>query len=117
MNLTMNQQTVETLLPVDSNLSFIDFLLSLQLLLVNLKENTEKVSTFDIYTLSFERIALIGDNNEIYLDEKYQNVKTIQDLFDLNIKEIEVLALGNRSISKVLQEEKLLQEALDNYKF
>ena len=117
MNLTLDGNTIETSLPVESDMPFVDFFLILQLFLTKLPENVNKVTTFDVYNLNFERIALVGNNNELYIDENYGNFEVIQDLFDNDIDTIEVIGLGTSSVSKVLQEEKYLKDALDNYEF
>ncbi len=117
MNLTMDGKSVSTSLPVDDEMTLIEFFLSLQLLLKNLQTGEKKATTFDIYDLSFERIAIVGDNHELWIDEAYENLKTIKDLLNVCIDTIEVITLGNTPIQKVLQEEKYLKEALDNYKF
>ena len=117
MNLTLNGKCIETSLPVDDEMLLVDFFITLQVFLTKLPENVDKITTFDIYDLSFERIALVGSNDELYISEAYENLNTLNDLFDVCIDTIEVIALGTRSVSKVLQEEKYLKEALDNYKF
>ena len=115
MNLTLsNKQFIETVLPVEEQMSLIDFFLSLQVLL---KGIDQKALTFDIYDINFQRIAIVGENYELYIDEAYENLKTIDDLFNVCIDTIEVIALGKSSVSKVLQEEAYLKQALDNYKF
>ena len=115
MNLTLsNKQFIETVLPVEEQMSLIDFFLSLQVLL---KAIDQKALTFDIYDINFQRIAIVGENYELYIDEAYENLKTIDDLFNVCIDTIEVIALGKSSVSKVLQEEAYLKQALDNYKF
>ncbi len=117
MNLTMDGKTISTSLPVEEEMSLVEFFLSLQLLLKNLQTKQPQATTFDIYDLSFERIAIVGENNELYIDEAYENLKTIKDLLNVCVDTIEVITLGNTPVNKVLQEEKYLKEALDNYHF
>ena len=117
MNLTMNNHCIETNIPIDENLTFEDFFFALQILLANLKENINKITTFDIYDLSFERIALVGNNNELFISPKFKNLHYATELFDLKIDTIEVISLGTTSAKKVLEEERQLDEALKNYKF
>ena len=114
MNLTMNNHCIETNIPIDENLTFEDFFFALQILLANLKENINKITTFDIYDLSFERIALVGNNNELFISPKFKNLHYAKELFDLKIDTIEVISLGTTSAKKVLEEER---QALKNYKF
>ena len=114
MNLTMDGKTVETILPVEEEMSLVDFFISLQMLLKSL---TSKSLTFDIYDTSFQRIAMVGENFELYIDENYENLSSVKDLFNVCVDTIEVIALGKRSVSQILKEESLLKEALDNYKF
>lgn len=110
--LTLNEKTTEFDLPVEDDMELIDFLISLQMFLATFSNLT----TFDIYDSSFERIAIVGKEHELYISKTYSNIKIIQDLLDAGINKIEVIALSNSSVEKVLKEEKLLQEALDNYK-
>lgn len=112
MNFTVDGKTIETILPVEEHMPLVDFFLSLQALLKQLQSSA---TTFDIYDLSFQRIAMVGEDNELYIDESYENLSYVSDLFDVCIDTIEVIALGKSSVTKVLQEEKYLQEALDNY--
>ena len=114
MNLTMDKKTIETILPVEEQMPLVDFFFSLQMLLKSLTSNS---LTFDVYDTSFQRIAMVGENFELVIDENYENLSTVSDLFNVCIDTIEVIALGKRSVSQILQEEKLLKEALDNYQF
>ena len=59
--------------------------------------------------------AIIDDDLELYIEEEYAALNTIDDLYNVCIDTIEVIALGNRPIKKVLQEEEMLKYALDNY--
>lgn len=110
--LTLNEKTTEFDLPVEDDMEIVDFLISLQMFLATFSNLT----TFDIYDSSFERIALVGKDNELYISKTYSNLKYIYDLFNSGIDKIEVIALSSSSVEKVLKEEKLLKEALDNYK-
>lgn len=117
MNLTMNQKTTSFNLPVNDSMSLVEFFISLQLLLTKLDTSNKPATTFDIYDLSFNRIALVGDSQQLHIDDAYKNLKTIKDLLDVCIETIEVITLGTTPVFKVLQEEKYLKDALDNYKF
>ena len=112
INFTFEGKTIELILPVEENMRLIDMYLSLQSLL---KQFSLTATTFDIYDLSFQRIAMVGENNELYIDESYKNLKYVYDLFNVCVDTIEIIALGKSSVKKVLQEEKLLKEALENY--
>lgn len=114
LNITMGESFFETSLPIEEDMIIIDFLFSLQVLLNQLYD---KATTFDIYDLNFNRIALVGKDEELYIDEKYKHINTIFELIENNVDTLEVIALGTSSVKKVLQEEAYLKEALENYKF
>ena len=117
INLTINNKFVDTKVPVSKDMNLVDFFFSLQLLLKDVKVDNKCFSTFDIYTTAFERIAIVGDNLEIYIAESFNKYITVNDLFANNIDTLEVIAINSPSVSKFLKEEKYLKEALDNYKF
>lgn len=110
LNITLNGSFTEMILPVEENMLTIDFYLSLQMLMKSLVDN---ITTFDIYNEAFQRIALVGEDNELFIDPSYKDAKTIADL---NTTTLEVIGLGTRSVRKVLQEERDLLVALENYK-
>ena len=64
LNITLNGSLTEMILPVEEDMLTIDFYLSLQMLLKSLVDN---ITTFDIYNESFQRIALVGDDNELFM--------------------------------------------------
>ncbi len=117
INLTINNKFVDTKVPVSKDMNLVDFFFSLQLLLKDVKVDNKCFSTFDIYTTAFERIAIVGDNLEIYIAESFNKYITVNDLFANNIDTLEVIAINSPSVSKFLKEEKYLKDALDNYKF
>lgn len=117
INLTINNRFVDTKIPVNKNMNLVDFFFSLQLLLKDVKVDNKSFSTFDIYTTSFERIAIVSDNLEIYIADNFNNYIIVNDLLANNINTLEVIAINSPSVSKFLKEEKYLKEALDNYKF
>lgn len=112
LNLTIDGSFSELILPVESNMKLVDFFIALQLLL---KKMSKEATTFDIYDTQFHRIAIIDDELELYIEEEYSSLNTVEDLHNVCIDTIEVIALGNRPIRKVLQEEEMLKYALDNY--
>ena len=109
LNITLNGSLTEMILPVEEDMLTIDFYLSLQMLLKSLVDN---ITTFDIYNESFQRIALVGDDNELFIDPNFKEAKTI---YELNTTTLEVIGLGTRSVRKVLKEERDLLLALENY--
>ncbi len=110
--LTMNQETTKYLLPVEEEMTLQEFFISLQTLFENFETNTLKATTFDIYDLSFQRIALVGSNHQLFIDEAYHHLKTMKDLFDVFITTIKVITLGTTPIHKILLEEKELKKIL-----
>ena len=76
---------------------------------------SNNATTFDIYDTQFHRIAIIDDDLELYIEEEYASLNTVDDLYNVCIDTIEIIALGTRPIRKVLQEEEMLKYALDNY--
>ena len=113
LNITMNDSFSEMVIPVEKEMIFIDFLLCLQLLLKRISSN---VSTFDIYDLNFNRIALVGENQELYIAKDYRHINRVYDLKEYEIDTLEIIGLTS-SVRKVLKEEYELQTALENYKF
>ena len=112
LNLTIDGAFSELVLPVESNMKLVDFFIALQLLLKRMSNNA---TTFDIYDTQFHRIAIIDDDLELYIEEEYASLNTVDDLYNVCIDTIEIIALGTRPIRKVLQEEEMLKYALDNY--
>lgn len=112
LNITIDGSFSELILPVESNMKLVDFFIALQLLL---KKMSNGATTFDIYDTQFHRIAIIDDDLELYIEEEYAALNTVDDLYNVCIDTIEVIALGDRPIRKVLQEEEMLKYALDNY--
>ncbi|MCI5745187.1 MAG: hypothetical protein MR270_02755 [Erysipelotrichaceae bacterium] len=113
LNVTMNNKTTTLDLPVDENMLFIDFFISLQSLLKSYNTSNLKITTFDVYTVSFERIAMVGDDYELFIDPSFASIQTISDLLNKNIDTIEVIGLGDRSVKKVLEEEMWLMKSLN----
>lgn len=112
LNITIKDSFFATSIPIDEDIIMIDFIFYLQAFLSQLYENT---STYDIYDTSFNRIALVGSNQQIYIDAKYQNINSVYQLLENKIDTLEIIALSNNSVSKILQEEAFLQKALDEY--
>ena len=112
LNLTIDGAFSELVLPVESNMKLVDFFIALQLLLKRMSNNA---TTFDIYDTQFHRISIIDDDLELYIEEEYASLNTVDDLYNVCIDTIEIIALGTRPIRKVLQEEEMLKYALDNY--
>lgn len=112
LNITIGESFFNTVIPIEEDIIMIDFIFSLQAFLSKLYENT---STYDIYDTSFNRIALVGADEQIYIDKKYQNINSVYQLLENNIDTLEIIALSNNSVSKILQEEAFLQKALDEY--
>lgn len=113
LNVTLNDSFSEMVLPVEKEMIFIDFLLCLQLLLKRLSDN---ITTFDIYDTNFNRIALVGEDQEIYISKDYKHINRVYDFEENEIDTLEIIGLTS-SVRKVLKEEYELQTALDNYKF
>ena len=109
LNITLNGTFTELTVPVEENMLIIDLIFSIEMLMKTL---TEDITTFDIYDINFQRIALI-DENEVYISEEYKEKREVFDLDSLNI---EVIGLGKTPVRKVLQEERDLLVALENYK-
>ena len=114
LNITMGESFFETPLPIEENMIMIDFIFSLQVLLNQLYN---EATTFDIYDINFNRIALVGENEQLYIDKQYQHINTIFELLENDVDTLEIIALGKTSVAKVLQEEAMLQAALDSYQF
>lgn len=112
LNITINKQLLELEIPVESNMKLVDFIMALQMLI---KKIANEAVAIDIYDLQFQRIALIDDELDIYIEEEYDSISTVKDLYDVCVETLEIIVLGNRPIRKILQEEEMLKYALDNY--
>ena len=108
----ITKENVEPLvLPTEKQMRFIDFLVYLQALL---KQMVGGSTTFDIYDENYNRIAIVGENFELYIDPSY-NKLTCEDLVLMYQRPLEVVVLGTTPPSKVLEEERILQEIINNY--
>ena len=108
----ITKENVEPLvLPTEKQMRFVDFLLYLQEML---KQMVNNATTFDIYDEKYNRIAIVGDNFELFINPKYNDLRC-EDVVMLHPSPLEVVVLGTTSPSKVLEEERLLQEIINNY--
>lgn len=98
-------------LPTEKQMRFVDFLIYLQALL---KQMFKEATTFDIYDENYNRIAIVGENYELFIDPSY-NKLTCEDLSFMHQRPLEVVVLGTTPPSKVLEEEKILQDIINNY--
>ena len=80
-----------------------------------LKQMSNGATTFDIYDDKYNRIAIVGENFELYIDPSY-NKLTCEDFVLMYQRPLEVVVLGTTPPSKVLEEERILQEIINNYK-
>ena len=109
----ITKENVEPMvLPTEKQMRFIDFLIYLQALL---KQMSNGATTFDIYDDKYNRIAIVGENFELYIDPSY-NKLTCEDFVLMYQRPLEVVVLGTTPPSKVLEEERILQEIINNYK-
>lgn len=108
----ITKENVEPLiLPTEKQMRFVDFLLYLQEML---KQMVNNATTFDIYDEKYNRIAIVGDNFELFINPKYNELRC-EEVVMLHSSPLEVVVLGMTSPSKVLEEERLLQEIINNY--
>lgn len=109
LNITLNGNFSNLTLPVEEDMLLIDFIIAIEQLMKTMVDN---IKTYDLYDTSFQRIALVSEE-ELYIAEQYKKTYFIKDLM---IDTVEVIGLGQTTVSKVLQEERDLLIALENYK-
>ena len=69
----ITKENVEPLvLPTEKQMRFVDFLLYLQEML---KQMVNNATTFDIYDERYNRIAIVGDNFELFINPKYNELR------------------------------------------
>ena len=108
LNVTLNNNFSEFKVPVEESMLLIDLIFAIEGLM---KTMVDDITTFDLYDVNFQRIALVSQE-ELFIAPEYKDIYTV---LDLESTTIEVIGLGKRSVSKVLQEERDLLVALDNY--
>ena len=113
LNVTINDSFTEMTIPVEKEMIFIDFLLCLQMLL---KQMSDDIKTFDIYDEDFNRIAIVGEDQELYISPDHKHINRVNDLQEYSLETLEIIGLRS-TVRKVLKEEYELSKALENYEY